>query len=58
MGRSDATAFPVKSGAVAVMQARAVAADIAASCGSPVHTTHTVDATSVEELAGLPRRSL
>ena len=53
----DATAFPVKSGAVSVAQARTVAADIAASCGSSVQCPP-VDATSVEELAGLPRKSL
>ena len=52
----DATAFPVKSGATAVAQARTVAADIAACCGSPVQCPP-VDATAVEELAGLPRKS-
>ena len=53
----DATAFPVKSGSVAVVGARTVAADIAARCGSPVQCP-AVDATLVEELAGLPRKSL
>jgi len=49
----DGTAFPVKSGGVAVEQADVVAADIGAEAGAAVEP-RAFDPDSLEELAGLP----